>query len=107
MSELHVLVTEITVSLLPADNINRDPWCVKVVWRGGDKYAVKFLSKVFNSDGEWEYEPIPSSREDDFIERTRFDYLTAYATACHHAPLIRINGMTAADVLAKAGDDDA
>ena len=27
---------------------------------------------VFNRDGEWEWEPQPSSREDDFIARTRY-----------------------------------
>lgn len=35
-------------------------WCV--AWRG----------RVLNRAGQWEYEPIPSEREDDFLERCRF-----------------------------------
>lgn len=39
----------------------------------GQKWAVKDGSNVLNKSGEWEYEPIPSSRTDTFIDRTRFD----------------------------------
>jgi len=34
-----------------------------------------------NSDGEWEYEPQPSSRKDDFLARTRFTEQGAIAVA--------------------------
>ena len=39
-------------------------------------YAVTRLGSVLNTDGEWEYEPLPSSRDDDFLARTRFASLT-------------------------------
>lgn len=35
-------------------------------------YAVRCGGWVANTDGELEYEPIPSSRDDDFIARCRF-----------------------------------
>jgi len=39
----------------------------------GRKYAVTRDSEVLAKDGAWEYEPMPSSRTDEFIERTRFN----------------------------------
>jgi hypothetical protein len=39
---------------------------------GTVRYAVTRGGWVANRDREWEYEPIPSSRDDDFIARTRF-----------------------------------
>jgi hypothetical protein len=36
-----------------------------VVYRFGTSYAL-------NRDGQWEYEPIPSSRDDAYLARTRF-----------------------------------
>jgi hypothetical protein len=35
-------------------------------------YAVTRGGWVANKDREWEYEPQPSSRDDDFLERTRW-----------------------------------
>jgi hypothetical protein len=41
--------------------------------RDGSKlWVVERLGLVLNSDCEFEYEPMPSSRTDDFIARTRF-----------------------------------
>lgn len=38
-----------------------------------EKWAVCNLGDVLNKNGQWEYEPQPSSRSDEFIECTRFD----------------------------------
>ena len=46
-----------------------DVW---VVQRGDDKWAIWDGAFVFARDGEWEEEPFPSSRTDEFIERTRY-----------------------------------
>lgn len=50
--------------------------------RAGDTWSVCRGSDVLNRDGEWENEPPPSERSDNFIERTRFataeDALAAY-----------------------------
>ena len=41
----------------------------------GEKWAVRRNSSCLAKDGEWEYEPIPSSRDDEFYARCRFDSL--------------------------------
>lgn len=49
-------------------------------------YAVVRSGWVANRDREWEYEPIPSSRDDDFLLRCRFaDWETAAVVAQHMA----------------------
>ena len=40
---------------------------------GSIKYAVRHCGAFLTTQGEWEYEPIPSSRGDDFFKRCRFD----------------------------------
>ena len=39
---------------------------------GSILWAVTYFGDVLNRGGEWEWEPLPSSRDDDFIARTRF-----------------------------------
>ena len=39
----------------------------------GTKYAVRQHGRCLNKSGEWEYEPMPSSRDDEFYARCRFD----------------------------------
>jgi hypothetical protein len=39
----------------------------------GRKWAVCLGGNVLNKEGEWEWEPQPSSRDDDFFKRCRFD----------------------------------
>jgi len=41
--------------------------------RGNEKWVISLRGEVLNKQGEWEYEPLPSNRDDEFIERTRFD----------------------------------
>lgn len=40
---------------------------------GPDKWAVRRGSECLSRSGEWEWEPLPSSRDDDFLARCRFD----------------------------------
>lgn len=62
-----------------------DPFVITVEWRGGDTWAVLrghgwSPQRVWcESAGEWEYEPQPSSRDDDFLARCRYDLTTALA----------------------------
>jgi hypothetical protein len=45
-------------------------------------WAVKWDSYNLTRNGEWEYEPIPSERDEDFYSRCRFDSLDeAWANA--------------------------
>lgn len=53
---------------------------VYVESRGAGIWAVTSGGRsVLNSDGEWEFEPMPSSRTDEFIARTRFSFSDAWA----------------------------
>jgi hypothetical protein len=39
----------------------------RVLWK------VREHGNVLNKTGEWEWEPIPSERDDEFLDRCRFD----------------------------------
>jgi hypothetical protein len=47
----------------------------------GDKWAVRRLGWCLRKDHEWEYEPLPSSRDDDFYARCRFDSINEAISA--------------------------
>ena len=51
--------------------------------RGRDTvlWAVRRGDSVLNTDGEWEYEPMSSHRDNEFLDRTRFDFNDAWARA--------------------------
>lgn len=65
-------ITEVTFT--PED----DPYwhrAITVQWRGGEDHCVKQGSMVWNDgEGAWEYEPSPSSRDAEFIARTRYPF---------------------------------
>ena len=55
---------------------------VYVQYRGSGKYIITpDRHDVINRDGEVEWEPSPSNRDDDFIERTRFELEEALTIA--------------------------
>lgn len=54
---------------------------IKVQWRGPDSWAVSNRGSVYNVDGQWEYEPLSSHRDEAFIARTRYNLETAFAMA--------------------------
>ena len=37
------------------------------------KYAVRIYGNCLSKDNEWEYEPLPSSRDSNFLENCRWD----------------------------------
>lgn len=51
---------------------------IHVSWRGGDTWAITRgtgaspTSVWCEASSDWEYEPSPSNREDDFLARTRY-----------------------------------
>lgn len=51
----------------------KDDRFVTIRLRSANKWAVVDGQMVLNHNGEMEYEPLPSSRTEDFIRRTRFD----------------------------------
>lgn len=54
---------------------------ITVEERGGGKWCIYDTGDVLNDEGEWEYEPRPSSRDEAFLARTRFDRETAIRLA--------------------------
>lgn len=58
---------------------------VRIERRGshGDaaRWAVGFYGLVLNREGEWEYESMPSGRDEAFRQRTRFPLDEAFARA--------------------------
>ena len=40
---------------------------------GPSLFAVRFRGKCLNSNSKWELEPMPSSRDEDFMRRCRFN----------------------------------
>lgn len=63
---------------------------IMVSSRGDGKWAVAAGRSVLNLLGEWEWEPMPSSRTDEFKARTRFSFeeaVTLAKTATRDGPL--------------------
>lgn len=95
-------ITEVTVSAIPEDNINHHSYAITVQWRGGETYAVCDGAMALGTDGEWDYEPSPSGRDDEWIATHRFTYDRAYQLAVEAAPHVTVNGFTVAETLARA-----
>lgn len=53
---------------------------------GPPKWAAKLNGRCLNKSGGWEWEPMPSSRDDEFLARCRFD-TAAEAIAAVHASM--------------------
>jgi hypothetical protein len=95
---LHVRLTEVTVCALPEDDVNYHSYAITVSWRGGESYAVVHVGYCLSVDGGWDYEPMVSSRDDEWLAAHRWAYDTAYRLACEQAPLVEVNGKTATGV---------
>jgi hypothetical protein len=54
---------------------------VSIIWRQGNLWSVSECGLALNRDGDWEYEPSPSNRTDEFKARTRFHLEEAFARA--------------------------
>jgi hypothetical protein len=49
-----------------------DPISIDFVsWKEGNRFAIRRLGFCLNDSLEWELEPMPSSRNDDFFKRCR------------------------------------
>lgn len=91
--------TEYTVCVLPEDDPNRSVYAVKVANRGHGRWAVVLRSMCLNRAGEWDWEPSPSSRDDEWLTEHRFDRDEALRLAREAAPHVLVNGKTAAEAL--------
>ena len=100
-SEVTVTPTTYTVSLLPESNCNHHSYALTVQYRGDDRWAVLHVGYCLGSDGEWDYESIPSERRDDWLATHRFPFDEAVRLAVKAAPKVDVNGWTAERVLAE------
>lgn len=88
--------TTYTVCAVPETVQDWYVFAVTVEETAPDRWAVRRSKRCLNVDGEWEWESIPSEREADFLARCRFDLDTALAMARLAAPMLSVNGFTAA-----------
>jgi hypothetical protein len=100
MTVIEPRVTEYTACALPEDNINAGSFAITVVYRGRGLWAVSRLGRCLGSDGEWDFESVPSERRDEWLATHRFDEATALRLAVEQAPKVTVNGWTVAAVLA-------
>lgn len=96
------MITEYTICALPEGNINYSHYAITVSHRGDGRWAVLSGGFCLGTDGEWDYEPSPSNREDDWLATHRFDEQTALRLAEEQAPLMTCNGITVQEALARA-----
>lgn len=101
MAKPEVRVTCYEVNALPEAYDERYHWAITVEYRGDGKWAVLHFRSCLGADGDWDLEPSPTNREDDWLATHRFDMETAIALASEHAPKVSVNGMTPADILAR------
>jgi hypothetical protein len=107
-AEVYTTPTTYDVSVIPAgirDDLSfygePEHWVIRVEWRGRGTWAVTHGGSCLGADGEWDWEPRPSSREDGWLADHRFSLDGALDAAREHAPGIRVNGISALEVLAK------
>lgn len=99
---VNALITEVSFSLVDPEDDNYRHYVIRVQWRGGDRYAVMQGRYCYGTDGSWDWEPQPSSREDDWTDTHRFSYDEACAIAVREAPLlVGPKGMAAQYLVAK------
>lgn len=56
---------------------------VHVEWRGTGLWAVTRRGACLNRDGQWEFEPLPSNRDQAFFDRCRYTLDEALRAALH------------------------
>jgi hypothetical protein len=102
MHEPFVKATRYEVSVLPEGNVNRRYFVLHVEYRRDGQWVVcqpGDLKLCYGKDGSWEWE---SGVTDEWIAKYRHDLDTAMRLAKEAAPLVEINGRTAAEVLARS-----
>lgn len=102
-----VRVTRYEVSCLPEGHDAKFAMTINVEYRDRGLWAVMHMGEALGADGEWDYEPSPSNREDDWLETHRFDLDTALRLAKEAAPKMTVNGYTVADLLGMQARRDA
>jgi len=109
---VHTRATTYFVSCLPDDPVDGNSWEIAVEFRGGvtidgeprpldRQWAVIFRGFLFLSrSGAWDLDPGDKDGRNDWLAAHRFNLDTALRVAAEQAPMVKVSGMTAADVLA-------
>lgn len=105
MAEIEPVVVAYEVCAVPYDDYgNYTSFTIRVEkTHHTETWAVRRMGRCLGRDGTWDWEPLPSSREDDWLATHRFDLETALRLAKAAAPRVVVNGMTVADMLARSG----
>jgi hypothetical protein len=92
--------TEYKVCCLPLDRKGAYHFTITVAWRGNDRWAViNSYGYCLGTDGQWDYEPSNSNREDDWLETHRYELDEALKLARREAPNAKVMGYTVEDAL--------
>ena len=91
--------TRYSVSILPETSINHGSYEITVEYRGAGRWAVCNGGSCLDAAGEWEYESIPSEREDEWLAAHRFDLDAALRLAREAAPDLTVNGWSVAKAM--------
>lgn len=87
------------VTTIPSDVVAESSewyvWSVRVVRKSFGRWAVDFHGMNYDAEGHSEYEDIPSSRTEGFIERFRHSLDVAVPLAFKLAETVKQNGLTA------------
>lgn len=98
--KVNTMPTEYKFCCLPLDQKGAYHFTVTVTWRGRGLWAVKnSYGYCFGRDGEWDYEPSSSNREDGWLEAHRFTLEEALEIAEREAPNQSVMGITVQDAL--------
>ncbi len=92
---LRITPTRFTVCGLPEDDVNASVWKLDIEYRGRGLWAVMHLGYCYANDGSdtKEYEPLPSSRDDEFFALYRFNSIQEATVAAERIyPKLVING---------------
>lgn len=73
---------------------------VHVEYAGYDRWAIRHGGRCLSKDGRWDWEPLPSSRTDAWLQSHRFTEGEALRIAEEQAVTVTVNGLMAADVVA-------
>lgn len=92
-------VTQYEVCALPEDHIDYHLFTITVEYRGKGKWAISRHRRCLGVDGYWDWEPLPSEREDAWLEEHRFDLDDALELAKGAALTLQVNGRRVVDIL--------
>lgn len=96
--DVAVHAIEFRVSVLPLDHIDADIWSLTVSWQGQGRWVVR-RGRSWRLSRNGSLDLVPSEPTVDWIAAHRFAFAEAMRLAVEHAPNVKMNGLTATEVL--------